>query len=144
MLYSGKRVCSNETRRYFGNMVVGEDYSGINDIYDLPPVNSNALYALIRRCMSNIALEPENEDKYNLYYELFSELCEATEKLIQSEKLEDAYKGIKVYYRLEDDAREEIFDKYCEPYYTHKSYLEKIIYLDQHLYESYGVARLII
>ena len=97
-------------------MVVVEDYSGINDIYDIPPVNSNALYALIRRCMSNIALEPENEDKYNLYYELFCELCEATEKLIQSEKLEDAYKGIKAYYRLEDDAREEIFDKYCEPY----------------------------
>ena len=134
----------------------------------LPPVNSNALYALIRRCILDIATQPEIEDKYILRYKLFCELCEAAEKLIQSEKLEDAYKGIKVYYRLEDDAREEIFDEYLErvhgvrvivsnviakridefastpePYYYNEPYIKGIIISDKILNEWYGVARLI-
>ena len=134
----------------------------------LPPVDSDVLYALITSCISEMALEPENEENCDFHYELFCELCEAAEKLIQSEKLEDAYKGIKVYYRLEDDAREEIFDEYLErvhgvrvivsnviakridefastpePYYYNEPYIKGIIISDKILNEWYGVARLI-
>ena len=134
----------------------------------LPPVNSNALYALITSCMSDMALEPENEENCDFHYELFCELCDAAEKLIQSEKLEDAYKGIKVYYRLERTARKERSDMYLErvhrvrvivsnviakridefastpePYYLKEPYIKGIIISDKILNEWYGVARLI-